>query len=109
MISCAIGCPSGSAGTPNVLASANHVTANSPGVQWANGPAKIALNGVYYQPRGAWLRFGNGNTGFNCPANGGRCPLQVITGALLMDNGATRMILDGPADTLLAYKAVLIQ
>jgi hypothetical protein len=109
VISCAIGCPAGSAGNPNVLATANHVTANSPGVQWNNGPAKIALNGVFYQPRGAWLHFANGNTGFNCPANSGRCPLMVITGALLMDNGATRMILDGPADALLSYKAVLIQ
>ena len=70
---------------------------------------KIALNGVYYQPRGAWLHLGNGNTGFNCPATNGQCPLQVITGAVIMDSGNTRIVLSGPTNPLISYKAVLIQ
>ena len=77
VISCAIGCPDGSSATPNVLATANHVTANSAGVQWGNGNGKIALNGVYYQPRGAWIHLANGNTGFNCPANWRAVPAAV--------------------------------
>lgn len=109
VISCAIGCPDGSTSTPNVLATANHVTANSPGVQWGNGNGKVALNGVYYQPRGAWIHIGNGNTGFNCPANSGACPLQLITGAVIMDSGNTRVVLAGASNPLISYKAVLIQ
>ena len=109
VISCAIGCPDGSSSTPNVLATANHVTANSPGVQWGNGNGKIAITGVFYQPRGAWIHLGNGNTGFNCPANGGQCPMQLITGAVLMDSGNTRVVLAGPTDPLIKYRAVLIQ
>jgi Flp pilus assembly protein TadG len=109
VISCGIGCLEGSSSTTNTLATANHVRPNSPGVQWSNGNTKVALNGVYYQPRGAWLHFGNGNTGFNCSASAGRCPLQVVTGALLMDNGATRMVLLGPNNPLITYRAVLVQ
>ncbi len=116
VISCGIGCTYGSQGaytSTNVLATVNHVTSTSPGgVQFANGNTKVALNGVYYQPRGAWVDFGNGNTGFNCPNNTsdpGACPLQVITGAVIMGNGNTRMVLAGPSNPTVQYRAVLIQ
>jgi Flp pilus assembly protein TadG len=108
VISCAIGCTNGSQATPNIMATANHVTATSPGgVNFTNGNTKWGLHGVYYQPRGAWTDLGNGNTGINCGA--ASCPLQLITGALFMGNGNTRMVLAGPNNPLISYKAVLIQ
>ena len=108
VISCAIGCVEGSSGTPNTLATANHVTSTSPGgVNFSNGNTKYAIHGVFYQPRGAWLDLGNGNTGINC--NAGPCALQVVTGALLMGNGTTRMVLLGPTNPLISYRATLIQ
>jgi hypothetical protein len=108
VISCGIGCTYGSPSNTNVLSTLSHVTANSPGgVKFTNGNTKWALHGVYYQPRGAWIDLGNGNTGINCGA--ASCPLQVITGALFMGNGTTRMVLAGPTNPLISYKAVLIQ
>ena len=92
---------------------ANHVTATSPGVVMDPGNANIALNGVFYQPRGAWLNFVAGNAGFTCTqAQGGgpnqQCPLQVITGALLLKNGTVSLNLAGPTDPIITYKPVLI-
>ncbi|HEV2198378.1 MAG TPA: pilus assembly protein TadG-related protein [Bryobacteraceae bacterium] len=119
VFSCGIGCPEGSLPTAgsnttalagNVLWQVNHVTATSPGgVDFTNGNGKIALNGVYYQPRGAWTELGNGNTGFNCPATSGQCPLQLVTGAIIMANGTTRMVLAGPTNPIVTYKPTLIQ
>jgi Flp pilus assembly protein TadG len=109
VISCAIGCTYGSASTPNVLATTNHVTANSVGVYGSNGNAKIALHGVWYQPRGAYLDIANGNVGVNCPNSGGQCPLQLVTGAVIMASGTSRVVLLGPDNPLITYKAVLIQ
>jgi len=82
------------------------VTASSPGVQLTNGNVKIGLHGVYYQPRGAWIHFGNGNTGINCGA--ADCPLQLVTGALIMETGDTRMVLSGPTNPLLTFRPTLI-
>jgi hypothetical protein len=111
VVSCASGCPQGNSGTPNVFATANHVTPYSVGVSGSNGNSKIALNGVWYQPRGAYLDITNGNVGFNCPkANlNGQCPLQLVTGSVMMAAGTSRIVLLGPDDPLITYKAVLIQ
>ena len=111
VVSCASGCSQGSTGTPNVFATANHVTSYSVGVSGANGNTKIALNGVWYQPRGAYLDITNGNVGFNCSkANlNGQCPLQLVTGAVMMAAGTSRVVLLGPDNPLITYRAVLIQ
>jgi hypothetical protein len=108
VISCAIGCLEGSSTTTNTMATANHVTSTSPaGITFQNGNTKWAIHGVFYQPRGAYLDLSNGNTGINCGASA--CALQVVTGALFMGNGDTRMVLLGPDNPLITYKAVLIQ
>lgn len=96
--------------TPTKLSgmlSANHVTATSPGVTMDPGNGNIAVHGVYYQPRGAWLEFVHGTTGFSCGAS--NCPLQVVTGALIEDSGDTGLLLSGPANPLIRYKVSLIQ
>ena len=58
---CNIGCVGGT--VPASLTAANHVTNTSPGVIMDPGNGNIALKGVYYQPRGAWLDFVAGTTG----------------------------------------------
>jgi hypothetical protein len=100
-------CPNPSTSSMTTLKNANHVTADSPGIFWTNGNTKVAFHGAIYQPRGAWMDFGDGNTGIGCGTKG--CPLQVITGAVLMGNGNTRMELAGPTNPIIKYKAVLIQ
>jgi len=93
---------------------ANHVTATSPGgINAASGNANVALQGVFYQPRGAWMDLSNGNVGFTCPSTFGgspnqQCPLQIVTGALLLGNGTTSVNLAGPTNPLITYKPVLI-
>src|SRR6202011_4522235 len=39
----------------------NHVTSTSPGVTLDPGSGSIKVNGVYYQPRGAWIKIQGGN------------------------------------------------
>jgi hypothetical protein len=98
--------------TPSKLAnmlSANHVTATSPGIQMDPGNGNIAVHGVYYQPRGAWMEFVHGTTGFSCGKNTPQCPLQVVTGALVEDTGDTGLLLAGPSNPLIRYKVSLIQ
>jgi len=95
------------------MLAANHVTATSPGLVMDPGNANIALNGVFYQPRGAWMSFVAGNAGFTCqPSQGGgpnnQCPLQVITGALLLSQGTVSLNLFGPTNPIIQYKPVLI-
>ena len=90
----------------NMLA-ANHVTRTSPGVTMDPGNGNIAVHGVYYQPRGAWMEFVHGTTGFQCGP--GNCPLQVVTGALIEDTGDTGLLLNGPTNPLVRYKVALIQ
>jgi Flp pilus assembly protein TadG len=95
------------------MLAANHVTATSPGLVMDPGNANIALQGVFYQPRGAWMNFVAGNSGFTCtPGQGGgtnnQCPLQVITGALLLDHGTVSLNLFGPTNPIIQYKPVLI-
>jgi Flp pilus assembly protein TadG len=107
VISCAMGCVNGTSTTPNFLATANHVTSTSPGVVIDPGKGNLGLNGVFYQPRGAWIEFVHGTTGVSCGS--GNCPLQVITGSLIEDTGDTGMLLNGPTNPLITYKATLIQ
>lgn len=92
----------------------NHVVKNSPGVLLDDGNANISLKGVYYQPRGAWLDLNPGTAGLSGPGKGNsatQLPLQVITGALITESGGgdTGVLLAGPTNPLLTYKAVLIQ
>ena len=92
----------------------NHVTATSPGgIRTTSGNANMALQGVFYQPRGAWMDLRNGNVGFTCPTTFGgspnqQCPLQIVTGSLLLGNGTTSVNLAGPTDPIVTYKPVLI-
>ncbi|MEO8052391.1 MAG: hypothetical protein ABI833_18425, partial [Acidobacteriota bacterium] len=53
----------------------NHVTSTSPGQTLDPGNGTLNLSGVYYQPRGAWLRLVHG-TGL------GSGSLQTVTGSL---------------------------
>jgi len=85
---------------------ANHVTKTSPGLVMDPGGANIAVRGVYYQPRGAWMNFVAGNAGFTC--NNAQCPLEIITGALLLDNGTVSLNLAGVTNPVITYKPVLI-
>ena len=99
--------------TPSELLE-NHVVNNSPGVLMDDGNANISLKGVYYQPRGAWLELKPGTAGLTGSGKGNsstQLPLQVITGALITDSGGgdTGVLLAGPTNPLLTYKAVLIQ
>jgi len=93
---------------------ANHVTATSPGgIRTTSGNANVALQGVFYQPRGAWMDLRNGNVGFTCPTTFGgnpnqQCPLQIVTGSLLLGNGTTSVNLAGPTNPIVTYKPVLI-
>jgi len=113
---CLTGSPSVNGNNDSKLAkmlAANHVTATSPGLVMDPGNANIALNGVFYQPRGAWMSFVAGNAGFTCqPSQGGgpnnQCPLQVITGALLLNQGTVSLNLFGPTNPIIQYKPVLI-
>jgi hypothetical protein len=93
---------------------ANHVVNNSPGVLMDDGNANISLKGVYYQPRGAWLELKPGTAGLTGTGSGNKAtqlPLQVITGALITDSGGgdTGVLLAGPTNPLLTYRAVLVQ
>jgi Flp pilus assembly protein TadG len=90
------------------MALANNTTASSPGVAMDAGNGNIALHGVYYQPRGAWMEFVHGTTGFTCGATT-NCPLQVVTGALIEDTGGTGLLLSGPTNPIVTYKTALIQ
>jgi len=106
-------CPVRSNTALAAMMTANHVTVDSPGIIMDPGNGNIALQGVFYQPRGAWMDFVAGNAGFTCPANFGggpnqQCPLEVITGALFLDNGTTSLNLNGPTNPIITYKPVLI-
>jgi len=113
---CLTGSPPANGNNDSKLAkmlAANHVTATSPGLVMDPGNANIGLNGVFYQPRGAWMNFVAGNSGFTCqPQQGGgpnnQCPLQVITGALLLSQGTVSLNLFGPTNPIIQYKPVLI-
>jgi len=89
----------------------NHVTPSSPGVVLKDGNAKLNIKGVWYQPRGAWLQLEAGTAGIAGTNAAPQVPLQVITGALLCDNGcgSTGLLLAGPTNPLIRYKVSLIQ
>lgn len=95
--------------TTELAANGVRTTTNSPGVVLDHGNANIAVRGVYYQPRGAWLKFDSGTAGFT--SNGQQLPLQVITGALICGNGCgdAGLLLAGPTNPIVTYKAALIQ
>ncbi|MCU1339144.1 MAG: hypothetical protein JWO19_4725 [Bryobacterales bacterium] len=106
-------CPDHNDSALAAMLQANHVTATSPGLIMDPGNANIALNGVFYQPRGAWLNFIAGNAGFTCSAAQGgnpnsQCPLEVVTGALLLNNGTVGLELAGPTNPIVTYRPVLI-
>jgi|GEM_PF-1038048 len=110
VIYCKIGCLNGNnqSTLANMLA-ANHVTATSPGVIMDPGNGNIALHGAFYQPRGAWLEFVHGTTGFSCGSGSNAfCPLQVVTGALVERNGDTGLLLAGPTNPIQTFKPTLI-
>jgi hypothetical protein len=79
----------------------NHVTSTSPGVTLDPGSGSLKVNGVYYQPRGAWIKIQGGNAF-------GSGSLQFLTGSLQL-TGTVKLLLAGPTNPLLTYKAVLIQ
>lgn len=91
----------------NAVKAANHVTDTSPGVLLDPGNANLNLTGVYYQPRGAWVEFHHGTTGGGGGA--GSLSLQIITGAAILDNGDTTVLLKGPTDPIVQFKTALIQ
>ena len=113
---CNMGCPGGTPPTALInqaspANSANHVTYTSPQIGIAPGTGHVGLNGVIYQPRGAWLFVAAGNSGFQCTIGGNlqQCPLEVVTGALVLDKGTTGLLLQGPTLPIIKYKAALIQ
>jgi Flp pilus assembly protein TadG len=80
----------------------NHVTDTSPGVTVDPGNGILTLRGVYYQPRGAFLTLVHGT-------GSGQQPLMVVTGALNETSGDDRMLLAGPTNPLIRYRASLIR
>jgi hypothetical protein len=116
VIYCAMGCPDGAPPTSlinqsNPAASANHVTYTSPQIALAPGNGRVGLNGIVYQPRGAWMYIKAGTSSFACNIGGNiqQCPLEVVTGALVLDKGNTSLLLAGPTLPIIRYKAALIQ
>jgi hypothetical protein len=115
VIYCAMGCPNtvpkSLIDQTNPASSANHVTYTSPQIGLAPGGGRVGLNGVIYQPRGAWLYVNAGNSSFACTVGGKiqQCPLEVVTGALVLDTGVTGLLLAGPTNPIIKYKAALIQ
>jgi len=109
VIYCNIGCPSSTSAKLDALVhTTNHVTSTSPILDLDPGNANIALNGVFYQPRGAWLQLVHGNTGFTCAGNT-NCPLMVITGSAVFRTGTDSIVLAGVTNSLTTYKAAMIQ
>lgn len=88
--------------TTGEIVTDNHVTATSPGVVYNPGTGSINITGVYYQPRGAWIQIVHG-TGF------GTGDLQIITGSAQLLTGDDRVLLIGPTNPLITYKASLVQ
>jgi hypothetical protein len=80
----------------------NHVTATSPGITIEPGNTTLTLKGVYYQPRGAFITITHGT-------GSGQQPLQVITGAINETSGDDRLLLMGPTNPLIRYRASLIK
>jgi Flp pilus assembly protein TadG len=112
VVYCNVGCPLSTSTKLANLVAANHVTATSPGMTLDPGNGNINISGVFYQPRGAWMEFVHGTTGFSCGAGknaNGPCPLQVITGSLIEDQGDTGLLLSGLSNSLTTFKAALIQ
>ena len=50
--------------------SKNHVTYTSPQIGIAPGNGRLGLNGVIYQPRGAWLYINAGQSALQCTVGG---------------------------------------
>jgi hypothetical protein len=80
----------------------NHVTATSPSVSIEPGNPGLNLTGVFYQPRGAWFEDDHG-VGFTAG------DLMIMTGSFRTTTGTDKLLLQGPTNPLITYKAVLIQ
>ncbi len=80
----------------------NHVTQTSPGINLDPGNGSFTVTGAFYQPRGAWVSITHG-TAFGA---GG---FQVITGSLELTSGNDKLLLQGPTNPIITYKAVLIR
>jgi Flp pilus assembly protein TadG len=113
---CNMGCPGGTPPTGLInlaspATSANHVTYTSPQIGIAPGNGHVGLRGIIYQPRGAWLFATAGNSAFQCLIGGTmqQCPLEVVTGAVVLNSGTTGLLLAGPTLPIIRYKAALIQ
>ena len=112
---CAQGClstvPTSLINQASPTTSANHVTYTSPQMGIAPGNGRVGLKGVVYQPRGAWMYINAGNSSFACKSGNTteQCPLEVVTGALVLDNGTTGLLLAGPTLPIIRYKVALIQ
>jgi hypothetical protein len=99
----------GPAGCKNCASTAqlaeNHVTATSPGLSVDDGNGTKTLNGVIYQPRGAWFLMNPGTGQVN------NSPLQILTGQLICGTacGNTQVTLISPAVPFIRYITTLIQ
>jgi hypothetical protein len=63
---------------------------------------KSKSTGVLYQPRGAWMVDEHG-TGFTAGN------LQFTTGSFQLTMGNDKLLLQGPTNPLITFKAALIQ
>lgn len=83
----------------------NHVTNTSPGLSMEDGNGSKVLNGVIYQPRGAWWLMNPGTAQVN------NSPLQIITGQLICGSacGNTQVTLTSPSIPFIRFVATLIQ
>jgi len=79
-----------------------HASNASVGLTIEPGNANLTLTGVFYQPRGAYLNITHGTA----TGNGF---LQLITGSLNLTTGDDRVLLSGPTNPFITYKAILIQ
>ena len=64
--------------------------------------AGVTVNGVIYQPRGAYLT----DTGFVVPVN---VTVQIISGAVYLSGLGTSLTLGTPTQLLTTYTASMIQ
>ncbi len=79
--------------------SANRATLDSPRMGLYASTSSLALSGVIYQPRGAWIDLQGGSSG---------TPVQIITGAVIMGGGGD-LLLGAPNNPMLVYINSLIE
>ena len=76
------------------------VTNTSPEFNLKRNP-NMTINGVLYQPRGAWL-INDGGIAVS------KSPLQIISGSLIFD-GDARLALLAPTKPAIIFRTALIQ